>query len=115
MGYKVVGMDHFELPSDPLIKAQENNTLHRNFMGYTTYTFKILLGLGCSAVSDIQLAYAQSEKQVEQYIKSILNGNFPIVKGHLHNGTDLQFKSLILSLICNGTSSWPLEFDPMKS
>lgn len=115
MGYQEVGMDHFALPADPLIKAQENKTLHRNFMGYTTSPSKILIGLGSSAISDIHLAYAQNEKQVEQYKNGILNGNFPIVKGHLHSETDLKFKSLILHLICNGISSWPSEFNPKDS
>jgi oxygen-independent coproporphyrinogen III oxidase len=114
MGYQEVGMDHFALPGDPLINARENNTLHRNFMGYTTSPSKILLGLGCSAISDIHLAYAQNEKRVEQYKSGVLNGNFPIVKGHLHSEADLQFRSLILHLICNGHSSWPLEFDPIR-
>ncbi|WP_162341708.1 oxygen-independent coproporphyrinogen III oxidase [Cyclobacterium salsum] len=106
MGYEEIGMDHFALPGDPLLQAKADKTLHRNFMGYTTSPSKILLGLGCSAISDLYYAYGQNEKSVELYKKNILNGDLPLVKGHVQNDEHLVSKSIILKLICNLEASW---------
>ncbi|MEX2564961.1 MAG: oxygen-independent coproporphyrinogen III oxidase [Cyclobacteriaceae bacterium] len=114
MGYEEVGMDHFALKNDPLLKAKREKTLHRNFMGYTTSTSKILLGLGCSAISDIHYAYAQNEKMVEPYQKAIFNGDIPVIKGHLQNDNDLLLKTIILNIICNGKTIWPPKPDLLQ-
>jgi len=112
MGYLEVGMDHFALPNDPLNLAKENKTLHRNFMGYTTQPSKILIGLGNSAISDVFFAYAQNEKNIESYKKHVLDGQSPIVKGHILTEEDIQLKQLILSLICNHEAAWPTGYSP---
>ena len=43
-GYVYIGMDHFALPDDELVLAQENGTLHRNFQGYSTRGYCDLVG-----------------------------------------------------------------------
>jgi len=106
MGYEEIGMDHFALPGDPLLQAKKGKTLHRNFMGYTTSPSKILLGLGCSAISDIYYAYGQNEKSVEAYKKNILMGELPHIKGHVQTEENLKAKAIILQLICNLCASW---------
>lgn len=106
MGYKEIGMDHFALKGDPLLEAKSNRTLHRNFMGYTTSPSKILLGLGCSAISDVYYAYGQNEKKIEAYTKKIWNNEFPVIKGHIQKENDLRSKSFIMDLICNHTAPW---------
>ena len=55
-------MDHFALPDDELSRAAEALTLHRNFMGYTTKPAADMLGLGVSAIGDVQGAFAQNVK-----------------------------------------------------
>lgn len=112
MGYLEVGMDHFALPNDPLNLAKDNKTLHRNFMGYTTQPSKILIGLGNSAISDVFFAYAQNEKRIETYRKHILDGESPIVKGHILTEEDTLLKQLILALICNHEAYWPAGYSP---
>jgi len=52
-GYADIGMDHFALPQDELFKAKAERKLNRNFMGYTTQSSGLLLGLGVSAISDL--------------------------------------------------------------
>ncbi|SHN17126.1 oxygen-independent coproporphyrinogen-3 oxidase [Cyclobacterium lianum] len=106
MGYEEIGMDHFALPDDPLLLAKHQEKLHRNFMGYTTSPSKILLGLGCSAISDIYFAYGQNAKDVEMYKEQIVDGAFPIIKGHLQGERDLETKNLVMELICNHHASW---------
>jgi len=106
MGYEEIGMDHFALAGDPLLKAKSNHTLHRNFMGYTTSPSRILLGLGFSAISDAYYAYSQNEKNISAYLEKIESGEFPIIKGHAQSKTDLITKSFIMNLICNHKAPW---------
>lgn len=115
MGYQEIGMDHFGLPADLLFIAKETNTLHRNFMGYTTIPSKILIGLGNSAISDVFFAYSQNEKQLESYKTMILEGKSTIAKGHLLSETDIKMKGFILELICNNQAEWTEGFSPFDN
>lgn len=105
-GYKEVGMDHFALPQDPLFKAMENKTLHRNFMGYTTTQAKQMIGLGVSAISDSWNAFAQNEKKLEDYYKQLNQNQLPVFRGHILNKEDLTIRQHILNLMCNFETSW---------
>ena len=69
LGYSVIGMDHFALPSDELALSYQNGTLHRNFMGYTVQHTNALLGLGVSAISETPNAYRQNTKSLAKYYK----------------------------------------------
>lgn len=106
--YAEIGMDHFSLPHDSLYKAQENGTLHRNFMGYTTTQSKVLLGLGASSISDSWTAFAQNIKEIEPYIETVNGGELPVFKGHILNKKDLFIRKQILDIICNLVTSWKI-------
>lgn len=82
-GYVSVGIDHFALPHDDLAIANASGQLHRNFMGYTTLSSNMLLGLGCSAISDIGKAYFQTIKSVESYQEAVAEGRLPMESGHV--------------------------------
>ncbi len=99
-GYLDIGMDHFALPNDALFQAFRNQSLHRNFMGYTTNTTKLLIGLGCSSISDTWDGFAQNVKTVEAYRTMVANGHFPIFKGHALTPEDLIRREHILALMC---------------
>jgi oxygen-independent coproporphyrinogen-3 oxidase len=105
-GYLEIGMDHFALPEDPLFKAMEDKTLHRNFMGYTTTQAKQLIGLGVSAISDSWSAFAQNEKKLEDYYMHLRNNQLPVFRGHLLNKEDLSIRQHILNLMCKFETSW---------
>jgi oxygen-independent coproporphyrinogen-3 oxidase len=98
--YSDIGMDHFALPNDSLFEAFRKKSLHRNFMGYTTNTTKLLVGLGCSSISDTWDAFAQNIKTVEEYQKHVNDGHFPIFKGHSLTEEDLLVRKHILDLMC---------------
>ena len=102
-GYLDVGMDHFALPHDALHEAFANGKLHRNFMGYTTSQSDLLVGLGCSAISDAKYAYAQNIKKVEEYAAVLGNNSLAVVKGHIQNEEDLETKRTIVALACQGS------------
>ena len=99
-GYLDIGMDHFALPKDDLYSAFKNGLLHRNFMGYTSQHTKLLVGLGCSSISDTWDAFAQNIKVVEEYEKCVEQGKFPIFKGHVLNQEDLHIRQHILNVMC---------------
>lgn len=105
-GYHDIGMDHFSLESDALYTSAQNKTLHRNFMGYTPHHTSMLIGLGCSAISDIGTAYAQNSKTVEKYCQEIAQGDLALFNGHIQSDEDKIMRRHINNLICNGATDW---------
>ena len=102
LGYVDIGMDHFSLSNDNLYKAYRDEKLHRNFMGYTTSSTSLLIGLGTSAISDARYAYMQNLKGVEEYKERIGTKQLTVFKGYFMTGEDLKVKQLILDIACNG-------------
>ena len=104
--YEEIGMDHYELPNDELVTAKEEGDLHRNFMGYTPFTSKLLIGLGVSAIGDAWTGFIQNEKTVESYYDRLAKDELPFSKGHLHSTEDLFLRQQILNLMCKFETSW---------
>ena len=107
-GYVEIGMDHFALPSDSLHKAMKNKKLHRNFMGYTAGKTELMIGLGMSSISDSWYAFAQNEKDVDDYTDAVNSGRIPIFRGHLLTDEDLIVRKHILNLMCNLETTWSI-------
>ncbi|MCS7004737.1 MAG: oxygen-independent coproporphyrinogen III oxidase [Cytophagales bacterium] len=111
-GWQPIGMDHFALPSDNLFIAYQKGKLHRNFMGYTTNTHRLLIGLGCSSISDTWTAFAQNEKEVEAYQQKVQQKTLPIFHGHLLSEQDKVIRKHILNLMCrHQTTIQPADFE----
>ncbi|MDA9555451.1 oxygen-independent coproporphyrinogen III oxidase [Pelobium sp.] len=105
-GYHEIGMDHFALKTDSLYQAQEQQHLHRNFMGYTHQYTQLMIGLGVSSISDTWFAFAQNVKKVEDYLQLIEQERFPVFKGHFLNEEDVMMRTHILEMMCKGKTSW---------
>ncbi len=105
-GYIEIGMDHFALPDEGLSIADETGSLHRNFMGYTTRSTHLMVGLGVSAISDAWSAFAQNVKTVEEYQAIVASGELPVFRGHLLTDEDLQIRQHILNLMCRHRTDW---------
>lgn len=101
IGYKEIGMDHFAKESDSLYIAYANQSMHRNFMGYSSSKTTVMIGLGASSIGDTQDSFVQNEKSIEIYAELVSNGKLPIVKGHLHSKEDLMIRQTILDIICH--------------
>jgi oxygen-independent coproporphyrinogen-3 oxidase len=99
-GYTDIGMDHFALRHDSLFKAYIAGKLHRNFMGYTTTSTALLIGLGASAISDVGITYSQNEKKVEDYLDSVREKGLAVFKGHMLSNADRLIKQCILQITC---------------
>lgn len=103
--YSEIGMDHFALRHDALFKAHVSGNLHRNFMGYTVTNTDLLIGLGASAISDAKYAYAQNEKNVDEYSLKIKNHISGVFRGHILTEEDWLLKQCILQISCQGKLS----------
>jgi len=110
-GYQEIGMDHFALPGDKLLIAEERGELHRNFMGYTHQHTQLLIGLGVSSISDSWYAFAQNVKTVEEYLRLVNSGKLPLLKGHVLNQEDLMLRRQILNIMCKGDTRWEPEMN----
>jgi oxygen-independent coproporphyrinogen III oxidase len=106
LGYTEIGMDHFALPTDSLHKSMTNNTLHRNFMGYTSGKTRLMLGLGMSAISDSWYGFAQNLKTVAEYQDCVNRGELPIFRGHSLTEEDLIIRQHILNIMCRFETDW---------
>jgi oxygen-independent coproporphyrinogen-3 oxidase len=106
-GYRYIGMDHFALPEDELSIAQENGTLHRNFMGYTTHAESDLIGLGVSAISHIGDTYSQNPRDLPGWEAAIDAGRLPVWRGMQLNADDALRADLIQQLMCRGVIDIP--------
>lgn len=103
--YVEVGMDHFALREDELYRSLINQTLHRNFMGYTSRKSELLIGLGVSSISDSWDMFAQNVKTLPEYYKLLEENKLPIFKGHILSNEDLLVRQLILDLMCQFSTS----------
>jgi oxygen-independent coproporphyrinogen-3 oxidase len=101
-GYHYVGMDHFALPDDDLVKAQRNGTLQRNFQGYATHKRCDLVGLGVSAISHVGDSFAQNAPATAVYEALLDAGRLPVQKGLEIDADDLIRADLMQALMCYG-------------
>lgn len=103
-GYEYIGMDHFAVPEDDLVKARQDGSLHRNFQGYSTHAELDLVGLGVSAIGKIGHSYAQSIKLRHEYYDAIDAGRIPILRGVELNADDVLRREVIHALMCGGVA-----------
>jgi oxygen-independent coproporphyrinogen-3 oxidase len=109
-GYRYIGMDHFALPDDDLAIAQEEGTLQRNFQGYTTHGHCDLIGLGVSAISQIDNLYAQNSNDLNEYQSLIASDQLATKRGLICNDDDRVRRAVIQQLICH----FSLDFAPIN-
>jgi oxygen-independent coproporphyrinogen-3 oxidase len=109
--YYEIGMDHFALKTDSLYKAFKNNTLHRNFMGYSSSKTQLMVGLGVSSISDSWYGFAQNVKNLEDYYQMLEWDKLPILRGHILTEEDLKIRKHILNLMCQFETSWEEKSD----
>jgi oxygen-independent coproporphyrinogen-3 oxidase len=101
-GYVTIGIDHFACPDDELARAVSAGTLGRNFMGYTVQSARDMVGLGVSAIGDVQGAFVQHTKKLTEYYRALDDGRFPVERGYLLDADDRIRRHVITELMCNG-------------
>jgi len=100
-GYVYIGMDHFALPHDGLVKAQQERTLHRNFQGYTTKAGTDLYGMGISAIGSVADVYLQNLKEYPVYQQAMAEGRLATYRGWRCTPEDLLRRDLIGRILCH--------------
>jgi len=101
-GYRYVGMDHFALPDDDLVRAQDAGTLQRNFQGYSTHGNCDLIGLGMSSISHIGASFSQNARDLVSYYAALDAGRLPVAKGLALTEDDAIRADAIQRLMCHG-------------
>jgi len=99
-GYIYIGMDHFALPEDELVRARRDGTLQRNFQGYSTHRQCDLIALGVSGIGGIGNMFAQNSVTTMEYEELIERGELPIKKGLIVDDDDLLRAAVIQDLMC---------------
>ena len=100
-GYEWLGIDHFALPGDPLSLAAGAGRLHRNFMGYTTRVGENLLGIGTSAISEINGWFVQNTPELGGWQRDLDLRQLSMARGHVRSVDDTQRAAAITHLMCN--------------
>jgi oxygen-independent coproporphyrinogen-3 oxidase len=100
-GYLYIGMDHFAKPGDELAISQQQRTLHRNFQGYTTKAGADLYGMGVTAISGIQNAYAQNHRELPSWEKAVAARGIATMRGYRLSQDDRLRRSVISRLLCH--------------
>ena len=80
-GYREIGFDHYARPGDSLAKAIDDNTLRRNFQGYTTDNTEVLIGFGASSIGSTASGFSQNSPDLGKYRTMIKAGQLPVVRG----------------------------------
>src|SRR5205085_6812034 len=101
-GYRYIGMDHFALPDDELVRAQQAGTLQRNFMGYTTHAGCDLLGFGVSSISHLGNSYSQNPRDLQDWEAAIDSGRLPVWRGLELDADDIIRAQIIERIMCQG-------------
>jgi oxygen-independent coproporphyrinogen-3 oxidase len=73
-GYEFIGLDHFAKPEEGLARARRDGSLRRTFQGMTTGKNLEVLGLGPSAISLLDGAFAQNFKTSAAWMKAVAIG-----------------------------------------
>ena len=106
-GYRYIGMDHFALPGDDLVRAKEAGGLQRNFMGYTTHADTDLLGLGMSAISHIGDSFSQNYRELKSWESALDADGLPLWRGLALSEDDSVRSAVIGELMCRGAIEIP--------
>jgi oxygen-independent coproporphyrinogen-3 oxidase len=100
-GYRSIGMDHFALPDDELVRAQQDRRLWRNFQGYTVKAADDVIAVGSTGISDIGGVYAQNTKPLSKYFQAIDARRLATERGAALSLDDVRRRVLITNLLCN--------------
>jgi oxygen-independent coproporphyrinogen-3 oxidase len=99
-GYEYIGMDHFALPGDELVRARDEGTLQRNFQGYSTYADCDLVALGVSSIGKLDTCYSQNLKLRKDYYAALDEDRLPVYRGVELDQEDVLRRAVIQGLMC---------------
>jgi oxygen-independent coproporphyrinogen-3 oxidase len=113
-GYIPVGIDHYAMPEDDMVKALKKGRLKRNFQGYTTDTSETLIGFGASSISKYPGGFMQNQPNIGLYKNTIGSIEPATVKYCPTTRDDHDRGDIIEALMCNFEAYIPEEYDAEK-
>ncbi len=96
-GYEFIGIDHFAKKDDSLVHARDENSLYRNFQGYTTFAGCDMISFGITGISDIQGVYKQNPKKLNDYYTNFKQAQ----KAKFCSKEDIENREIIKEIMCN--------------
>ncbi|WP_136066227.1 oxygen-independent coproporphyrinogen III oxidase [Modicisalibacter radicis] len=100
-GYVHIGLEHYARADDSLAVAQHEGRLQHNFHGYTTHGHCDLVGLGVSAISQLDDCYARNATRMNDYAASLDAGRLATRRG-LRLSFDGRIRRFVIQrLICD--------------
>lgn len=102
-GYEFIGMDHFALPGDSLVKARKDGSLVRNFQGYSTHGGLDLVSFGPSAISQVADSFAQNVRSLDDWSIQLIEGRIPTARGLTRTIDDRLRAEIIERIMCTGS------------
>ncbi|WP_461535998.1 oxygen-independent coproporphyrinogen III oxidase [Spongorhabdus nitratireducens] len=106
-GYVFIGMDHFALPEDELVKAMEQGTLQRNFQGYSTHADTDMVGMGMTSIGKTDNCYSQNQRYEKAYFQAIDDNKLAIMQGYQLTPDDKLRREVIQHIMCEGIVDFP--------
>jgi oxygen-independent coproporphyrinogen-3 oxidase len=100
-GYEFIGLDHFARPGEALAQARKEGSLCRTFQGMSTGKGLNILGLGPSAITQLDTAFAQNAKNTQAWNQTILD-DFATENGIRLSADDRLRRELLQQLYCYG-------------
>lgn len=100
-GYEAIGLDHFARPTDSMALMARDQTLKRNFQGYTTDDAEALLGFGASAIGRLPQGFVQNAPDIGGYQRAIAAGEPATVRGLALSLEDRVRGDAIERLMCD--------------
>lgn len=101
-GYEFIGMDHFALPGDSMVKAKTDGSLVRNFQGYSTHGGLDLISFGPSAISQIGDSFAQNHRLLADWRARVEDGRAAVARGLTRTTDDRLRAEIIERIMCSG-------------
>jgi oxygen-independent coproporphyrinogen-3 oxidase len=101
-GYEFIGLDHFAKPDEELAQARRDGSLRRTFQGMTTGRGQDVIGLGPSAISQLDGAFAQNTKTSADW-QSAVSAGFATERGLRLSDDDRLRRDLLQRLYGHAT------------
>ena len=101
-GYEHLGLDHFVLPEDTLVQAKNNGKLYRNFQGYSIRKSDNLIGIGMSAIGQVQGTFLANHRRLGKYQAALTVGHMPIERSYTPSKRERVISESINQIMCYG-------------
>lgn len=101
-GYVHIGLGCFTPPDNRLARADRQQELRCDLLGYTTRAESDIVGLGVGALSHIGSCLSQNPRDLPSWEDAIDHGRLPIWRGMQLDEGELLRAELIQQLVCQG-------------